>query len=475
MLRIYSAMLVLTIALLGAAVPARAGADPLVIHGVEVLEFDGAAVIRRPAQTVRIEAGRVVSVTDTIEGPPAPDAVDGRGLYLMPGLTDMHVHVWDEAELGAYLAHGVTSIRNLSGMPFHLRLAAEIEAGRLVGPRLHTSGPILNSAGANFQVNHERVETAQQARAAVRRHHETGFRTLKVYSNLTSEAYGAILAEGRALGMRITGHSPEGRRGPGVPTEAPFEIAFEEILDDGFTTLEHVESIAWHGLSGRHDLVSMRALAGRLAQSGAVVDPTLVAFYNLLRVAETKGDFARRPDMDLLNPLVVAQEAPNFARWAAEDVDRARADFAFYKAATLALHEAGVPLVAGSDSGIFANAPGVSLLDELDLLVEAGLTPAAALAAATTNAVKTLEGEPQGALIAPGARADVILLSKDPTEELTTLRRPVAVIAAGRFLDRDQLDQMLAVAREPDLARTLANVSEGLSAQGVDPATVLGN
>ena len=168
MLRIYSAMLVLAIALLGATVPARAGAEPIVIYGAEVLEFDGQAVIRRPAQTVRIEAGRVVSVTGTEEGPPASDAIDGRGLYLMPGLTDMHVHVWDEAELGAYLAHGVTSIRNLSGMPFHLRLAAEIEAGRLVGPRLHTSGPILNSAGANFQVNHERVETAQEARAAVR-------------------------------------------------------------------------------------------------------------------------------------------------------------------------------------------------------------------------------------------------------------------------------------------------------------------
>jgi imidazolonepropionase-like amidohydrolase len=472
--RIYLAVVAIAALMLSGAAARQAQAQPLVITGVEILEFDGGEVARRADQTVWIHDGRVVEAADAKADGRPPSRIDGRGLYLMRGLTDMHVHLWDQAELGAYLAHGVTQIRNLSGMPFHLRLAQEIEAGSVVGPRLFTSGPILNSPGANFQVNHERVETPQEARAAVRRHHAAGFRTLKVYSNLSREAYDAIRDEAQELNMEIMGHSPEGLRGPGVPAQAPFDIAFEELLDDGFVTFEHVETIVWHGLRNHHDLEAMRALAARLAASKAMVDPTLVAFYNLLRVAETKGAFADGPDMQLLNPLVVAQEAPNYARWADEDVDAARRDFAFYQAATLALHQAGVRLVAGSDSGIFANAPGVSLLDELDLMVAAGLTPAQALGAATANATLTLEGEDTGGLVGPGLRADLILLDADPTQDMSTLRRPVAVIAAGRLQDRDALDALLAAARAPDMTRTINNLAEGLRAQGVDPSTVLG-
>jgi imidazolonepropionase-like amidohydrolase len=471
--RIYLAAFVLAALMLGGSITRQAQAQPIVISGAEILEFDGNEVTRRTGDVVWIEDGRIIDPPAGAD-PSLHTQVDGRGLYLMRGLTDMHVHVWDQAELGAYLAHGVTQIRNLSGMPFHLRLAQEIEAGSVVGPRLVTSGPILNSPGANFQVNHERVETAQEARAAVRRQHADGFRTLKVYSNLSREAYEAIRDEARELDMEIMGHSPEGRRGPGVPAQAPFDIAFEELLDDGFVTFEHVETIAWHGLRNRRDLDAMRALAARLAASKAVVDPTLVAFYNLLRVAETKGEFVKGPDMQLLNPLIVAQEAPNYARWAAEDVETARADFAFYQAATLALHQAGVRLVAGSDSGIFANAPGVSLLDELDLMVAAGLTPAQALGGATANAALTLEADDSGGRVRPGARADLILLDADPTKDMSALRRPVAVIAAGRLQDREALDALLAAAKAPDLTRTIVNVSEGLEAQGVDPSTVLG-
>ncbi len=470
--RIYSAVLALAALMLSGVLTGQAQAQSIVISGVEILEFDGVDVARRADGTVWIDGDRIVAAA-AADGEPPQTVIDGRGLYLMRGLTDMHVHLWDQVELGAYLAHGVTQIRNLSGMPFHLRLAQEIESGAVVGPRLVTSGPILNSAGANFQIIHERVETADEARAAVRRQHAAGFRTLKVYSNLSREAYEAIRDESRDLGMGMMGHSPEGRRGPGVPAHAPFDIAFEELLDDGFVTFEHVETIAWHGLSGRRDLEAMRGLAARLAASKAVVDPTLVAFYNLLRVAETKGEFVNGPDMQLLNPLVVAQEAPNYARWAAEDVEAARADFAFYQAATAALHEAGVRLVAGSDSGIFANAPGVSLIDELDLMISAGLTPAQALGAATANAALTLEADDSGGLVRPGMRADLILLDADPTKDIGALRRPVAVIAAGRLQDREALDAMLGAARAPDMTRTITNLTEGLTAQGVDPSAVL--
>ena len=184
MSRIYSAVLALAALMLSGLLTGQAQAQSIVISGVEILEFDGVDVARRADGTVWIDGDRIVAAA-AADGEPPQTVIDGRGLYLMRGLTDMHVHLWDQVELGAYLAHGVTQIRNLSGMPFHLRLAQEIESGAVVGPRLVTSGPILNSAGANFQIIHERVETADEARAAVRRQHAAGFRTLKVYSNLS--------------------------------------------------------------------------------------------------------------------------------------------------------------------------------------------------------------------------------------------------------------------------------------------------
>ena len=168
------------------------------------------------------EAGRAVLVIgDRIEAVGAAGSltapedalfVDGRGRTLMPGLIDAHVHVWDEAELASYLAHGVTGIRNMGGMPFHLPLAKRLAEREILGPDFITTGPILNSPGPNQQDNQKIIITAAEARAAVQDQYDAGYRTLKFYSNLTREAYEAAVEEARRLGMSYCGHSPEGVR-----------------------------------------------------------------------------------------------------------------------------------------------------------------------------------------------------------------------------------------------------------------------
>ncbi len=425
--------------------------------------------------SVLVEGGAIAAVepNGALAPPPGSRVIDGGGHVLMPGLTDMHVHVWDQAGLGAYLAHGVTTVRNASGMPFHLRLADGIAQGRVVGPRLITTGPILNSPGPNAQINHQIVETADQARAAVRSQHAAGFRRLKVYSNLSREAYEAIRDEARSSGMTLMGHSPEGVRGPGTPYSKPFAIPFEELLDDGFVTFEHMESIVWHGLRDRRDVSAARRLARRIAAADVAVDPTLLAFYNLLRTAETRGAFLARPEARLMNPLLVAQEQNTYARWSREPVAPTREAFEFYKLATRIFAEAGVRLVAGSDAGIFSNPPGISLIDELELLVEAGLSPGQALQAATHNAAVVLGESDRSGRVAVGRRADLILVEGDPLVDIRTVGRPIAVVAAGRPYDRAELAALEAAARAPDVSRTRRNVAEGLAAQGVDPTPIL--
>ncbi len=463
-------------ALIAACLPATAHAEDVLIRDVRLIDLSADDPRWSEPAAVLVRGDRIAAIApaDALPAPDGAAVIDGKGGYLLPGLTDMHVHVWDQAALGAYLAHGVTTIRNASGMPFHLDLAQQVEAGTLPGPRLLTTGPILNSHGANEQLNHQFVTTGAEARAAVRWQHDAGFRHLKVYSNLTREAWTGVKDEAEALGMTIMGHTPEGVRGEGVPRDRPFDMSFDRFLDAEFMTIEHVESIVWHGLRDRHDPAAARALARRIAASGTPVDPTLVAFRNLLHVAETQGAYLHRPGIEWMNPMLVARSQPEYDRWTSEAVEPNRAAFAFYKQMTKMLSDAGVTLVAGSDAGIFTNIPGASLIDELELLVEAGLSPAEALRTATLNPAAVLGEDAERGRIAPGMVADMVLTATDPLADLPALRRPALVVAQGRPYDRAALDALLAEAARQDLARTQRNVIAGLQAQGTDISALTG-
>jgi imidazolonepropionase-like amidohydrolase len=445
----------------------------LLISHARVVDFSGEAPDVREDVFVLVDEGVIIAVADTRAGLIADAEEDARGLTLIPGLTDMHVHVWDEAELGAYLSWGVTRVRNMSGLPFHLTLAEQVEAGNVLGPHLLTSGPILNSTGANAQVNHQLVETAEEARAAVAWQAEQGFTRLKVYSNLTREAYGAVLEEAEARNLIVTGHTPEGVRGPGVPFEAPFDIAFEEVLDDGFETIEHVESIVWHGLNDRQDEAAARALAKRIAASGVPVTPTLLAYHNLWRVADTQGAALTRPGAEMLNPVVQLTERDYQEFWASQPPGPAAQSDAFYGRVTRIFQEEGVMLVAGTDAGIFTNVPGLSMVEELGLMVRAGLTEFEALKAATHAPSVVLDREGVDGCALEGCAADLVLYACDPLADIACVETPEAVVRNGAWLSQEDLMALRETARHPGLERTMENVMGGLVAQGVD-VTALG-
>ncbi|MCK5750909.1 MAG: hypothetical protein KAH44_32130, partial [Oricola sp.] len=192
--------------------PPRGAAPAILIDKVRIVSMAPGAPEAKDGQAVLIEDGVISAVgpAGSLDAPEDALVIEGDGLTLTPGLIDAHVHVWDEAELAGYLAHGVTGIRNLSGMPFHLPLIERIEAGRILGPDMITSGPILNSPGVNAQANHKMVLTAEEARDAVAQQDEDGYRLIKVYSNLHREAYDAVMDEAKKRGMAVAGHSPEG-------------------------------------------------------------------------------------------------------------------------------------------------------------------------------------------------------------------------------------------------------------------------
>ena len=407
-------------------------ADSLIVN-VDVLTMQDDRLRRDWAVLVGADgvieqAGR----RDRIEAGPDVRVIDGEGGVLLPGLIDMHVHVFDEADLAASLAQGVTTVRNLGGLPFHLPLARRIEDGQLLGPQLVTTGPILNQAGGrNANPLQVLVDSPAEARAAVRRQYEEGYRDLKLYSNLEADSFAAIREEASTLGMTMSGHPVEGGNAMSLDIDA--------TLDAGFATIEHVESIVWLALSDQTDHDRAQALAARFAAANATVTPTLVVHGNLAAIVETDGDHVERADMASFSPMVMSFERGDYASWAAYPDDGRSRMQAFYVEFTGYLHEAGVRLVVGSDAGVMATPHGVSTIEEIDWLIRAGLSPHEALEAATVHPAEVLGLGDAIGRIAPGFRADLVLLDGDPRADMSSLRQPRGVMRNGVWLDEARL------------------------------------
>lgn len=427
--------------------------------------IDNVRLISMVPGAPEVEDGRAVLVIDDriqeigttgeVTAPEGVITIDADGQTLIPGLIDAHIHLSDEAELAGYLAHGVTGLRNVSGYPFHLPLSRRINEGLILGPDFITTGPILNSRGPNENPLQQTVTTGAEARAAVREQYSAGYRRVKLYSNLTRDAYDAILDETEELGMRVMGHTPEGKRTTGIPREKPFEIPWEASLGRGFTTFEHIETLVWHSLRGELDEVRMREVADTLAASGEAVSTTLIAHKRLVLIAETKGEYLERPGSDTINPLIRIAQRADARFWSKIDpsaYEGPRAEF--YLKATRLLHEAGVPLIASTDAGIFAIIPGRSMARELELLVDAGLSPHQALESATRISAQIL-GFDQTGMIAPGYRANLVLLSEDPLANISAVEFPAGVMLRGQWMDTTKLEELREGARNTSLIRSL--------------------
>jgi imidazolonepropionase-like amidohydrolase len=411
--------------------------------------LDPAADRLQPNGHVLVLDGRIsrVSTGALPEVPGEIEQIDAGGRVLLPGLIDVHVHIFDETDLAAGLSRGVTTVRNMGGMPFHLPLAGRIERGEIFGPRLLTTGPILNETGGrNGNALHEFVEGEAEARASVRRQYAAGFRHLKLYSNLSRESFAAIREEAAILGMTMSGHPVEG-------TEAD-PVDFAASLDAGFRTLEHTESIVWHALNDEMDRDRVSQLARQIAASGTVVDPTLVVHENLARIVETRGAYITRPDMVSYNPVIAGFEQESFDFWTHYPHDDRTRMQAFYIAVTGEMHRAGVRLTVGTDSGVMATPFGVSTVREMELLVDAGLTPLEVIRAATLNGAEALGMSGQIGCLATGCAADLLLVAGDPSEDIARLHDLDAVMRDGRWLDREGLAALEAASHRPSSLRT---------------------
>jgi imidazolonepropionase-like amidohydrolase len=405
--------------------------------------------IRTMTEPALIERGHVVVRDGRIalvgEGPLpkgfAGRRIDGGGALLMPGLSDMHVHYYEDGAGILYLANSTTSVRNLTGSTAAVargRLATE---GVLMGPRVFTSGPIVNAGQPFANDFFTRVYTPEEAAGAVKTQIGAGFSAVKLYDQLGPETYRAAVRTAKEQGAAIYTHVPDAMSfeevlALGVDSIEHFDGVNELIARDGFDTEGAERSEVW----ANADPAKFAGLAGRIAGSGVWQVPTFSITHGRIRSSDPDTYFSR-------------PEAAYLPRWAsywrssAESYASSRPFFEAHLANKIAflaaLREAGADVLIGTDAPNPFVTPGFSIHEEMRTYLDAGYTPEEVLRLATLEPARFLGLEGRLGVVAEGAAADLVLLPGDPAEDLAVLRRPLGVMVGGHWHQAEALQQGL--------------------------------
>jgi hypothetical protein len=412
---------------------------------VSVVAMDVERVL--PHQTVIVRADRITNIglSSGTQIPRGAVRINGRGMFLMPGLADMHAHPETLLDLVTYLASGVTTVRAM-GSPPDLRIwRAEAAAGRLLIPAIYTAGPVLDGPSEFFSPGAITV-TASNAVQTVREQHAAGFDFIKVYNGLSSEAYGAIIMEARRLGMPVGGHVPiqVGLQGALAARQASVEhlrgYSLELIRADA--PVEPSEDLRSRTLAWNYaDESRFADLAEATRRSGVWNCPTLVWSRTQLLPREAYAQWLARPELRYAPPdwrVDSRSRLPYFKNFTDADYLGAQQGIPIQQRFVKSLRAAGAHLLLGTDLGAFAVA------EEISLLSGAGLSPYEVLRTGTHDAAEFLGQLNDWGTIAEGRRADLVLLDANPLVDATKATHPVGVMLRGRWLPKTAIETLVA-------------------------------
>lgn len=465
------ALLLISFALPSAWAQQKPQQNILAISDVTIIDATGAPA--KPNMTVIITADRITEIgkTGEVAIPKNAQVVDGKGKFLIPGLWDMHVHTalgeLPETYFPMFIANGVTGVRDMAvDLGLFKQLRKAISEGRLVGPRIiggqMVDGPLPVWPGHPISISDE--ASARKTAASVK---DNGADFIKVYSLIPRQAYFALADEAKKRGITFAGH-------------VPVSVSAFEASDAGQKSIEHLDGIlracsaiepelmksiedaikdakdssqiklsivrALNQTESRaletYSQEKAAALFARFAANGTWQAPTLVvaraaAFMN-------DSDFTNDPRLKYVNPDI-RNSWKNQNDFRLKETSKYFNKTQFQKRLELvmAMHRAGVKMLAATDSLIWYVLPGFSLHDELELFVKAGLTPMEALQTATRNPANYLGLIDTVGTVETGKKADLVLLEANPLENISNTKRISAVVVEGRLFPKVSLDKML--------------------------------
>src|SRR5215475_2134563 len=443
--------------------------DLFILNHVNVVDVRTGAVL--PDQTVALEGHRIFAIgpAKLAKYPRNARSIDCRGLFLIPGLWDMHVHLvfgdWFPAakdiSLPLFIANGVTEVRDMgSELQVVQGWRTEIELGRLVGPHIFTSGPMLDGPKPRFPSSIA-IATPEDGRSAVIDLKDRGADFIKLQSLIPRDAVFAIADEAKKQGIAFEGHVPD-------------SVRAVEMSDAGMASLEHLIGIFEGSSSAEDDFLkgsktearfratfdSARAdsLAVLLAKNQTWQCPTLVweRGGNLIDVTDFSKD-------DRAKYVPASWKTKTWKRFTDEITQGYGTDDLATRKKFLEkelevvhlLHAKGVPFLAGTDAppGVYIF-PGFSLHEELQRFAAAGFTPLEALQTATLNPARFFGLEDRLGTVEAGKIADLVLLKANPLDDIANTQKIAAVILSGRYFSGKDLEKMLAEVEAAAIAQS---------------------
>lgn len=395
--------------------------------------------------TVVIKGTRIESLNGSV--PNDAEIIDGKGKWLIPGLIDMHVHLPTDFHIGLklptqapdivfnvqdimtpYIANGVTTIFNLNASVESFCQRKEIERGNVIGPRMALAALIDGGEGSGRIAN-----TAADGRQTVRNAKAKGYEFIKLYSKLNIETYNAIVDESYKQGLKTVGHIPNA-----------FQGKLEQAFVLHFGMVAHAEEFSKNSKYFSNEDARRFALLAK--ENGTWLTPTLTSMEWIANQSRSLDRLKTSPTLQYMHPLLQSKwlTANNYNKnTTPERVAYFDKMVKFHFQLVRAFKEAGVPIVAGTDAGVSGVVAGFALHDELELLVEAGLTPEEVLTSATRLPATWLGIDREIGTIEVGKLADLVLLDESPLKDVKNTRRISGVFVNGRWLDKTKLDAML--------------------------------
>ncbi len=422
---------------------------------VTVIPMDGERMLAN--HTVVVVDGMITAVgpAGSIDVPAGATLIDGSGRYLMPGLAEMHAHVPPQAQrpsqqamdelMFLYVANGITTIRGMLGSPYQIDLAEEIRNDEHLAPMFYAAAPSLNGGTAS---------TPGDAEAGIRSAAAAGYHLMKIHPGIPLDAWDRMVATADEVGLTFGGH-------------VPADVGIRHALETGISTVDHVDGylegaiaddvLADAEAEGRQvgvgemlrniDEGKMRELAQLSLETGVYVVPTQYLWENLY-LDRNADDYLSQPEMAYVSP----QQRTAWGNQSAGGANLTGEDAELFVAARdrmlEILVETGVPLLMGTDSPQLFNVPGFALHRELEKIAEAGIDEYTILESGTRN-VGRYVGEVLGldgdfGTVAPGQRADLVLLEANPLDDVANLTARAGVMVRGTWVSAAEIAAGLA-------------------------------
>ncbi|WP_299257985.1 amidohydrolase family protein [uncultured Aquimarina sp.] len=361
------------------------------------------------------------------------EIIDGGNGYVMPGLIDMHVHIWDRYELGLYLSNGVTAVRNLWGMPMHLRIKEAVNNDEIISPIFFTTGPKLT--GPEFIGDDNlQLTSPNEAKEKVISYKERGYDFIKTFYGMTEDIFDAVIEQAIISDIDIVAHPSQ---------KVPYSYHFNPQIK----SIEHAEDIIQQPLNYKLDTLKLKEVINDFSKSKhSSFSPTLTVYNNIYQML-IDDKILMSEQLQFMNPLIKKVDSKaQFERWYtaklkdSSTVKTIKNQHDFHLKIIKKLHEAGTTFICGTDAGIGITIPGFSIHQELAFYKEAGLSNYEVLKTATVNASKTHSIMNNMGTIEVGKIANLILMDNNPLLDLSTLQNPSTVFIKGRKLNKETLD-----------------------------------